>query len=224
MKNKCYLILFSLVFVFASYAQMKSKVVLENGSSFIGRIIFKDTTHVKLELSGGHVMVFNKSEISETIRISNLRPEKGLFFQLEPIFYSQNELRFLFHTKMGFDFNRYWSIGIGTGIERLLNTDVYPFYLEGKYHLFDNHITPFLSSQVGYIFPTTRSSNFDMNGYFASFSFNMICFTNEHFGLYLGTGVRYNQLHRKSNVNNSINLKYIDHQTRFEIKLGILLK
>ncbi len=220
---------FSLIVLFllislSGISQLKSKVFLNNGSTYVGRITEQDSVHLKLEISGEHELMFLQSEVEKVEQLSMFRPEKGIFVQLEPIVYIDDEVSAIVHGKVGFDFNRHWSLSLGSGIEQHINHYFFPVFLEGKVHFFDHYITPYVTSQFGYHISSTSNPMVSFSGYFVSSHLNVVCFTNDHLGISLSAGVRFNEVRREVIAGPNLGTEFKDNFTRFEFKLGLLLK
>lgn len=221
--NKSIFFLF-LISCFFTYGQFEQTTILKNGSEIKGKIIHEDSVKIKIETKDGSQWVYKCDEIDTIRPVSGYNPHKGPFLNIEPLISTGNRTNVYLHLKSGVNFNRKWGAAIGASVENYENHSRLPLYLELKYHIFNNYITPYIAIQGGYMFPINDLEQ-QKEGFMLGGSLNMVCSTSDHFGITIGGGYRFNRLVRSPSVwelpQDDI---YIHHINRIELKIGLIFK
>jgi sRNA-binding regulator protein Hfq len=221
---KINILLLLLVFSCAGFGQLTRTTVLNNGSEIKGKIIHSDSVKVKIKTKDGSSFVFKRKEIDTIKPVSGYNPHKGPFLNIESLVSTGERTNVFLHLKGGINFNQKWGAAIGASVENYGNHSRLPLYLELKYNIFNNYITPYLAIQGGYMFPINDLEH-QNEGFMLGASLNMVCYTSDHFGITIGGGYRFNRLVREQSVWTSAeNDIYIYHINRIELKIGLIFK
>ncbi|MEM7103806.1 MAG: hypothetical protein AAF502_11780 [Bacteroidota bacterium] len=155
-------------------------VYLKDGSQFRGKIIEYDPAKgVEIQLYGGHKITFGKRVIKKIVQERTdcdqtkmpkfVKPynfrEKGIYnFTSTASYNTINDwgevvVGASINHVVGYQFNRYVGLGIGTGIENMdlgnpLNS--VPLYLETRGYFLKANSTPYYSVNIGMAFPLTE--------------------------------------------------------------------
>jgi len=224
-------------------------VYLKNGTKIHGKIIKDELDTLKIETCGGNIFVFNSSEIlkkeQEQIKQSNedLNPDVSNKFKG---FYSFSTLGMLIgksesndaqtyslHTSAGFQFNHFFGIGLGLGIEKL-QTEIIPTYLSVKSYLTTKENSPFLHFYIGYSVPLSKEKNTDQmyvnntlkynGGINVGLDIGIISFKTPNRAITITAGYRYQHVKETGEINyyHSSTETNIYDFNRLAIKLGFM--
>lgn len=222
MKKSIFLIGLFSGLLFAGLGQLPQVVILKNGSEIRGKVI-ENPTNIIVETKSGNIWVFENSEVDTSYAVHHRRATSGPFIHIEPVVLVGSQINGTAHLKLGYDFNRKWSAGLGSSLEFYNNYAYFPLFAELKYHIFNHHITPYVNVQSGYLFPSNGIEH-RKGGFMVSGSLNMVCYTGEHFGITIGGGYRFNRLVTQQMTWFGEEDTYIHLVNRIEIKMGILFK
>lgn len=173
--NISHLLIFLLfpVFLHAQHMYKEDVIELKNGNIIRGEIFEQvPGEYVKVELVGGSILILKPQEItkitSESSRFKHITRklnfaqksiqyrEKGVYAMASFHFYSfidqwqTLQLRPSLHFKIGHRFNRFVSLGAGTGLDFYQGGMVIPFYLDVSGDLKRKRVTPHYFVQGGY--------------------------------------------------------------------------
>lgn len=161
MKVSC--ILFSVFLTTVIWSQYDRLIILKNGSEIRGKIVDSNEEGAKIRTKDGSIWSFSNEEIA---RIEKFKPKvsgKGFFTRAELGVMGGSEIAPSLQVVNGYSINSHWDAGLGIGVERIWWDGYIPIYLNGRYNLLDNYITPFVDGMAGYNMPM-RDWEFNKGG------------------------------------------------------------
>lgn len=144
----------------------KDFVKLNDGSEFVGLIKHIDEKNIIITILGGHEVKISRADIKNIKQKCSDCGERAKFLanKNKKIYYQlstgaitgNNNLGGTFTNSVGYNLNSKIGIGVGVGVQSFgdywdrINT--IPLFLEGKYFLSKNSVSPFCQVQGGYGF------------------------------------------------------------------------
>lgn len=149
-------------------------VILNNGSEIKGKLIHNTDEEVKIEILGGSVFVYPRSEVKE-ITISEEKiysivknykyNREGWYYTLSaPANGSSDDGGIGLMTSIGFQYSNYLAAGVGISYNQMsVNEGIrtIPIFLEGRGNILETPTTPFYSMALGYAF-ALENRDFDI--------------------------------------------------------------
>lgn len=180
------LLVFISIFVF-SQNNFQDVVFLKNGGIIRGLII-EQTPNVslKIETSGKNVFVYSIDEIEKITKeiVENKNAKNGLLKGYKGIAEIAYQMgvgdikadNFKFNFINGYQFNPYFSLGLGVGLRIYDNQNfgnrnninpiiAFPIFADFKINFIDNKISPYISVSPGYSHALTHKGDFDKIGF-----------------------------------------------------------
>ena len=174
--KKISLLLLSLFFAMACFGQQKDvvdQIRLKDGNTIHGQIIeWVHNEYVIIKLESGTEVKFPYSDItkiSQNFATEGVKKEKKYEFQEKGWFNqtsfdaSLNEQSgFGFNHAVGYQFNRLFGLGVGSGFHSYTFNDdkrFIPVYLEARSFLLRKNNSPFISLKAGYGFALTNDAS-----------------------------------------------------------------
>ena len=189
MKNIILVTLLSL-FVSAVSAQTKAEIQLKNGEIIKGKITEKSTSGLKLKTDQGVIWNLNNEDIhSMEEDLSTSKYFTQISFGMMP----ENSISGSFHLINGYSIAPRWDVGFGIGIEGINWNGYVPIFFTGKFKLFKEGTTPFVSVMGGYDYSINRF-NFQYGGPIAGAKLGVDHFINRRFGLSTSIGYRFGNI------------------------------
>ncbi|MFN8255524.1 MAG: hypothetical protein U0W24_07540 [Bacteroidales bacterium] len=214
--------LFILIFAFFSWADITAQLITEdilylnNGWIIKGKIIGNLNDSVKIESYGGNVFVFANSQVIKKDSISYKTSQQTLRSSIVPEikgFYNHTTLglligsstneesaSFSFQSVFGYSFNRFASVGLGVGVEKL-RTEIIPLFVSFRSVLGERFNAPVVSIMTGYSFPMNKNKeaadNYDQTDYSYTGGFNfgvdlgIYCHRTQNRAFTITAGYRY---------------------------------
>ena len=173
----CLITLFAICLSFSAFSQDNKKkkkqpkwyneatVVLNNGSQIKGKLLHNTDTEVKIEILGGSVFVYPRSEVKE-ITISDVKTysvvknyqytRDGWYYTLSmPVNGTSQDAGIGLMTSVGFQYSNYLAGGLGVSYNQMSvnqGVRVIPVFLEFRGNVLETPVTPIYSVALGYGF------------------------------------------------------------------------
>lgn len=183
----------SLIYAQDSPMNYKDKVILNNGSTLIGKIIeYNPDSHVALELQVGSVVNFKVGQIKSIHMYEDRGIKPVASLKIKKV-YHEGQFSLLpgeSGSGVSLSYNALWqnnsrlAFGPGFGIDNYFareGRDVFPVYANVRYYLTDHAFAPYIGGKLGYGMAFKNEDAF-------LFSANGGIMVNPQFGIRLGTG------------------------------------
>lgn len=212
MKKFILLCAFAVISILAQAQNYEDVVYLKNGGIIRGMIIEQiPDKSVKIQTRDQNVFVFEMEEVEkftkepvvQNAQSSNKGLKAGYRGIVEPGMdlgvgdYSMD--RFKFNVVNGYQFNPYFSAGIGTGFRYYFEADavLLPVFADLRTNFIDNIVSPYLSLGIGYSFDATN--NFESVGFLLNPAMGVRFMISENAAMTVGLG--YEMQRMKFNYN-----------------------
>jgi hypothetical protein len=182
MKKKIIILSILISICYLSYSQIaplyKDLIELKSGMKFYGSLLeYNDGGQVKLKLANGSILIFEDSTVSQ-IEIYNPKVKRTEEYSLKNnVFYSYLNVKIIgagtnldelvksglgLEYSLGYRFNNYASMGLGTGVESYnygFEEYFIPLYVDFISILKEQIVSPFIHIQGGYSMLIAKSDN-----------------------------------------------------------------
>lgn len=162
----------------------KAIVQYNDGSVFIGKIVYEGTLSMKMVLSTQDTITLNKVYIKRIRRTdknislydsAKFHYTKGLFYSLQfggGVVDEGDSSVGQLEAIIGYRFNKKIAAGLGFGTSynstfsfgTWLEAAAIPVFAYGRYYPFDQKVKPFVAGKLGWAFPDQNAFNGDHNG------------------------------------------------------------
>ena len=156
------LFLFAIVILNGQIEQFRDEIKFFNGHVIRGEVLdYKVGEYIVFKMKGGNILeipvhdvarIFQKREGPNVMNPNRFR-NKG-FYNATTASMSFNEtMGYSLTHVLGHRFNRYYSLGIGSGLENYEDGEgkkVVPIFVESRGFLWDKKLTPYFSLRLGY--------------------------------------------------------------------------
>lgn len=208
------LFLFLLAFnatTLVAQVQYDDQVTLKDGSIIRGAVIEHFVgKHVKIMTLDGTTHQFPSDQVAEVSMDGHTEVKKSFESQERGYYHistigilggEQNQTTrasFSYNMVNGYQLNKHWSFGVGTGLE-YLDHIYFPIYADARYFLNKKNFSPFISGQAGYSIPFGGVGSGDRwNEYYGGWlwgaEFGVRSYSSEHVGFVFGLGFRRQNL------------------------------
>ena len=207
MKKFTLLILFILIssLVF-SKNNCEDVVYLKNGTIIRGTILeYKPDESIKIKIMEGRIFIFKMVEVEkctkepvEKSKPGNVKTSTGFgltkgYVGIVDVGYEfsiglYNRDRFQVDIINGYQFNPYFSIGLGTGLRIYPDVQeiLIPLYTDFRVTMMDNKVSPYFSAAIGYSFKVTDGSG--SSGFLFNPTLGITLKVSENSLMFLGLG------------------------------------
>ncbi|NWJ50171.1 MAG: hypothetical protein HXX14_04845 [Bacteroidetes bacterium] len=233
MKTLTTLIFVLLTIVATAQNKPTSTVYLKNGSVIKGRIIENNPQEsVKIQTADKSIWVFKNAEVEKIDTTSSLTktPQGEPLFSLKKGYFTQAQIELMPSKKksdegtvpsilgvFGYQLNKHFSAGIGTGVEAY-HISMMPVFAEGRYYFLNDRITPFINIKGGYAFPLENGKDDARNiklishgGIMAGAEVGFLKSLSSKTALSFSLGYRYQHLKQTGTMNQYYYPSYSDY-------------
>jgi hypothetical protein len=183
MKALLTLLLMLLTIVATAQRKPFNTVYLKNGSVIKGKLIEnKQGEAVKIETADKSIWVFKSDEVDKIVYSENVKTPSDVDYTLKKGLFTQFQAELMPSKKQsaegtvpaflgvaGYQINKHFSAGLGTGIEAF-HISMMPLFADARYYFLNDRFTPFINLKAGYAFPlenqkdNTRNMNLESKG------------------------------------------------------------
>ena len=216
----------------------EATVLLVNGSKIKGKLLHNTDKEVMIEILGGSVFVYPRSEVKE-IKISEEKTysivkdyqytREGWYYTLSTIINAtSNDAGIGLMASAGFQYSNYLAGGVGIGYSQMsINQGVrtIPVFLEVRGNLLQKPVTPFYNMAIGYGF-ALENRDFDIirakGGAYVYPALGLRFDRRSGTSFTMDFGYQFQAVEITSNRWNGTNVDEIQYQ-RFTIRVGMIL-
>ncbi len=209
------------LFFFANAFGQNNLLVLKNGSEIRGKIIEGTGDTIKIRTIDGSLWVYQPDEVAHISRYK-IKNDNKYYISTTLSILGGTDVSPSFQVVNGYKFSRYWSVGLGLGIEQFYHDGYIPAFIETKFTLLDKPFSPFASLALGYDIPFRNQSGF-LGGFMGSGQVGVKHQLGKHFGIITSIGYRKAHLKRVFTpwwtANKTTEIRQIN---RYEFRFGFI--
>jgi len=216
----------------------EATVILNNGSTIKGKLLHNTDEKVMIEIIGGSVFVYPRSEVKE-IEISEQKTysviknyqytREGWYYTFSaPFNATSQDAGIGLMTSVGFQYNNYLAGGLGIAYNQMSVNEgvrVIPLFLEVRGNVLETPVTPIYSMAVGYSL-ALENRDFDIvrakGGAYVYPALGMRFDRQSGTSFTMDFGYQFQAAEITSNRWNGTNVDNIQYQ-RFTVRLGMFM-
>jgi len=236
-------VLFSLFLVFLiGISELKAQVFYEdvvfmkNENIYRGVILENNINDkIKIQIAGGSIIVIKYDEILKIERTPStpmVTPKiNGLFYHINMSlmfgyrFDSQFSSGFSLRNTIAYRFKDKYAVGGGLGIDAVGQENFFPSFLDLRYYMNTNKLSPYIYGQGGYAFPAGGVTSTQFGGSTVSGGFGIIKYFKDKAAFTFNIGYLYMESEKEFQTNvrwnePSFTVRRKDIYNRVEVKFG----